>query len=49
MTLFDTLKFLIDRGRVEGLEDKINKLHSANKLSDEDYETLISMLHPTEV
>lgn len=49
MTLFDTLKFLIDRGRTDGLEDKINKLHNANKLSDEEYENLISMLNPTEV
>lgn len=48
MTLFDTLNFLIDKGRTEGLEDKINRLHNANKLTDEEYETLISMLNPVE-
>ncbi len=43
--LFRTLKKLIEAGRTDGLEDKIDIFYAASKLTTEEYETLIAMLH----
>ena len=43
--LFRTLKKLIEAGRTEGLEEKIDIFYAAGKLTDEEYTILIEMLH----
>ena len=43
-TLFRTLRRMIQRNQIEGLEEKIVFFHDNKKLEDEDYETLIVML-----
>ena len=42
--LFRTLKALIEAGRTEGLEEKIDIFFAAGKLTEEEYNTLIEML-----
>lgn len=48
--LFRTLRRMIERNQVEGLEEKIEFFHNSKdskgnkKLSDEEYETLMKML-----
>lgn len=42
--LFRTLRRMIERNQIEGLEEKIMFFHDHKKLSDEDYETLMKML-----
>ena len=48
--LFRTLRRMIERNQIEGLEEKIVFFHNSKdrdgnkKLSDEDYETLMRML-----
>lgn len=48
--LFRTLRRMIERNQIEGLEEKIEFFHNSKdskgnkKLSDEEYETLIKML-----
>lgn len=44
MSLFETLMFLITRGKTDGLADKIDKLHVGGKLTDEEYEKLMELL-----
>ncbi|MBQ6756525.1 MAG: hypothetical protein IJP43_06240 [Oscillospiraceae bacterium] len=43
--LYRTLKRLIERGQTEGLEEKIDVFYAAGKLTDEEYDELIRMLH----
>lgn len=42
--LYKTLLALINKGRTEGLEEKIDIFYAAGKLTDEEYEDLISRL-----
>ena len=42
--LYRTLKRLIERGRTEGLEEKIDVFYAAGKLTEEQYSELIEML-----
>lgn len=42
--LFRTLRRMIERNQVEGLEEKIVFFYDNKKLSDEEYETLMKML-----
>lgn len=46
--LFRTLRRMIERGQTDGLEEKIEYLHDHNKLTDEEYDTLIKMLKDKE-
>ena len=43
--LYRTLKRLIEIGRTEGLEDKIDVFFAAGKLTEQEYNELIAMLH----
>lgn len=42
--LYRTLKRMIERGNVEGLAEKIDIFYAANKLTTEEYNTLVSEL-----
>lgn len=44
--LFDFLKKMIENGDTEGLEERIEVFHNFGKITDEEYNELISMLHP---
>lgn len=44
--LFRTCKRLIERGRTDGLENKIDRFWAAGKLTDAEYDELIALLHP---
>lgn len=46
--LFKVCKRMIERGQIIGLEEKLDIFFAANKLTTEEYNTLIAMLHPTE-
>ena len=46
--LFRTLRRMIERNQIEGLEEKIVFFHGHKKLNDEEYETLIKMLREKE-
>ena len=43
--LYRVLKRMIERGQIEGIEDKIDVFYAANKLSKEEYDSLIDLLH----
>lgn len=43
--LYRTLKRMIERGQTEGLEDKIDVFYAVGKLTTEEYNELISLLH----
>lgn len=45
-TLARVLKNMIEKGKTEGIEEKIDVFYAAGKLTDDEYEMLISMLHP---
>ncbi len=47
--LYRTIKRMIERGQTNGLEEKIDIFYAANKLTEEEYNALISALHPAEV
>jgi hypothetical protein len=47
MVLYNTCLRLIQRGRTEGLEEKIDVFYAAGKLTKEQYDALIAALHPT--
>lgn len=47
MTLFETLMFLISRGKTEGLITKTEALFVGNRLTEDEYETLMAALAPT--
>ena len=42
--LYRTLKRLIELGRTDGLEAKIDKFYAVGKLTEEEYDELIGML-----
>lgn len=44
--LFRTIKKLIEAGRTDGLEEKIDIFYAAGKLTEEEYNILITMLNP---
>lgn len=44
--LFKTLKALIKRGQTEGLEEKVDLFFALGKLTEDEYNELITMLHP---
>ena len=45
-TLYKLLKSMIQKGKTEGLEEKIDVFYAAGKLTEEEYESLMEMLHP---
>ena len=47
--LYRTIKRMIERGQTNGLEEKIDVFYAAGKLTEEEYNTLISPIHPAEV
>ena len=42
--LYRTLKRLIELGRTEGLEEKIDVFYAAGKLTEDEYNELINLL-----
>ena len=44
-TLFKVLKRMIEKGQTEGIEEKIDVFYAAGKLTDEEYNELMAMLH----
>lgn len=46
--LYRTLKRMIERGQTTGIEEKLDIFFAAGKLTEEEYNTLVGMLHPTE-
>lgn len=44
MNLFESLKFLIDRGKTDGLSAKVETLYTGGKLTQEEHETLTALL-----
>lgn len=44
--LYRTLKRMIERGQTDGIEDKMDIFFAAGKLTEEEYNALIGMLHP---
>lgn len=42
--LFRTLKRMIERGNLDGLEEKIDVFYAADKLNDDEYKTLSGLL-----
>ena len=47
--LYRTIKPVSERGQTNGLEEKIDVFYAAGKLTEEEYNTLISAMHPAEV
>lgn len=45
-TLYKVLKRMIEKGQTEGIEEKIDVFYAAGKLTDEEYNELMAMLHP---
>lgn len=43
--LYRTLKRLIERGQTNGLEEKLDIFFAAGKLTEEEYQELLGMLH----
>lgn len=46
--LYRTLKRLIELGRTDGLETKIDVFYAAGKLTDDEYDELINLLRAAE-
>ena len=44
-TLAKVLESMIKKGKTEGLEEKIDVFYAAGKLTDEEYNYLIGLLH----
>ena len=44
-TLYKLLLNMVKKGRIENLEEKIDVFYAAGKLTDEEYNTLIELLH----
>ena len=44
--LYRTLKRMIERGQTEGMEEKIDILFAAGKLTEAEYTELMDMMHP---
>lgn len=45
--LFRTLKRMIERGQTDGVEEKMDIFFAAGKLTQEEYNDLLELLHPT--
>ncbi len=43
--LYRTLKRMIERGQTSGIEGKLDIFFAANKLTQEEYNELIGLLH----
>lgn len=46
--LFKVLKRMIEKGQTEGIEEKIDVFYAAGKLTEEEYNELIALLHPAQ-
>ena len=46
--LYRTLKRMIELGQTTGIEEKLDIFFAAGKLTEEEYNTLVGMLHPKE-
>lgn len=46
--LYRTLKRMIERGQIEGIEAKLDIFYAAGKLSEAEYTELLSMLPAVE-
>lgn len=47
--LYRTLKRMIERGQIEGIEEKLDIFFAADKLTEEEYQALISMLEISKI
>lgn len=45
-TVYNLCKLLIDRGRTDGLQDKMNVYLAADRLTPEEYQELAGLLAP---
>lgn len=43
--LYRTLKRMIERGQTEGIEEKLDIFFATGKLTQEEYQELLDMLH----
>lgn len=43
--LYRTLKRMIEKGNIEGMEEKLDVFYAANKLTLSQYEELIAMMN----
>lgn len=43
--LYRTLKRMIERGQTEGIEEKLDIFFATGKLTQEEYQDLLDMLH----
>lgn len=46
--LYRTLKRLIERGQVKGIEEKMDIFYAANKLTTDEYNELVTLLPKAE-
>ena len=44
--LYRTIKRMIERGQMDGIEERTDVLYALGKLSAEEYKELLAMLHP---
>lgn len=47
-TVFNLCKLLIDRGRTDGLQEKMDVYLAADRLTAEEYQELAAMLQPSQ-
>ncbi len=46
--LYRTLKRMIEKGNIAGIEEKLDIFYAADKLTQKEYEELSAMLQPEE-
>ena len=44
--LYRTLKRAIEKGQTDGMEEKLDVFYAADKISKEEYDELMALLHP---
>lgn len=44
--LYNVLKRMIERGQIEGMEEKLDIFYATDKITEEQYKELMAMLHP---
>lgn len=44
--LYRTLKRAIEKGQTDGMEEKLDVFWTADKISKEEYDELMALLHP---
>ena len=44
--LYRTLKRMIERGQVDGMEAKLDVFYATDKITEAEYKELLGMLHP---